>query len=363
MENTYKIAFLGSSLLSAYWNGAATYYRGIIKELYKLGHQVTFFEPDIYDRQQHRDLPEVNWATSVVYDAHLNEVEKLVSNLNDFDIIIKTSGIGAFDNFFEQKLPDYKQEHQLLIFWDVDAPATLDRMRQNLKDAFRENLQKFDLILTYGGGQAVIDTYLSFGAKACIPVYNALDPETHFPTLKNTAFECDLAFLGNRLPDRETRVEDFFITAAQHLPQKQFLLGGSGWENKELPQNIKLAGHVYTKDHNALNSTALAVLNISRDSMAAYGFSPATRVFEAAGAGACIITDDWLGIDYFFEPDIEILVAKNGQEVAAILANLTPERAKLIGSAALKRVLRDHTYALRAEEVQAIFQQYITHKN
>jgi spore maturation protein CgeB len=134
---------------------------------------------------------------------------------------------------------------------------------------------------------------------------------------------------------------------------RRFLLGGAGWEPKRLPPNVRVVGHVGTTDHNAFNCTPLAVLNVSRDSMARNGFSPATRVFEAAGAAACIVTDAWDGLERFLEPSREVLVAHDGAEVAALLAGLTPGRARAIGLAARRRVLAEHTYARRAEEVEA----------
>jgi spore maturation protein CgeB len=140
------------------------------------------------------------------------------------------------------------------------------------------------------------------------------------------------------------------------------VIGGNGWHDKPLPANIRNLGHVYTRDHNALNSTAMAILNISRDSMARYGFSPATRVFEAAGAGACIITDHWQGIEQFFEPESEILIAGSGGEVARILDGLTPARAEQIGQAARRRVLREHTYALRARTAGELFVESLSQK-
>src|SRR3954468_862873 len=114
-----------------------------------------------------------------------------------------------------------------------------------------------------------------------------------------------------------------------------------------MPDNVAYLGHLYTADHNAFNASALAVLNVSRDSMASYGYSPATRVFEAAGAGACLITDWWRGIESFLEPDAEILVADSGEAVAAHVDDLDPQRAKAIGEAARRRVVAAHTYAHR----------------
>jgi len=138
------------------------------------------------------------------------------------------------------------------------------------------------------------------------------------------------------------------------LPQNKFIIGGSGWGDKPMSKNITYIGHVYTQEHNAFNCTPKAVLNISRESMARYGFSPATRVFEAAGAAACIITDYWEGIDFFFEPGTEILVARNGAEVAQILSELTAEKAQIIGQAAYKKVLAAHTYAHRADQLEKL---------
>jgi spore maturation protein CgeB len=210
----------------------------------------------------------------------------------------------------------------------------------------------YDLVFTYGGGERVVSEYLDHGARACLPIYNALDSETHFPVPAQPRFAADLSFVGNRLPDREARVAAFFFEAAHLMPTCRFLLGGNGWQDCALPANVTAIGHVYTADHNALNSSALAVLNINRESMAEFGFSPPTRVFEAAGAGACLITDAWAGIEMFLEPEEEVLLAADGAEVAALLEALNPERARRIGEAARRRILAKHTYAERARIVE-----------
>jgi spore maturation protein CgeB len=355
MENNNKIAFFGSSIVSAYWNGAATYYRGIVKALSQLGHEVTFYEPDIYDRQKHRDIADPDYCRVVIYQSREAEIRRLLEEASAADVIIKASGVGAFDSFLEAEIVKLKRDNNLVIFWDVDAPATLDRINSDPSDPFNQLIPQYDYILTYGGGQPVIDAYEVKLAQKCIPVYNAFDADTHHPVPSEEKYESDLAFLGNRLPDREERVEEFFLTAAEMLPEKKFILGGSGWGDKAIPANVSYVGHVYTNQHNAFNCSPLAVLNISRDSMAKYGFSPATRVFEAAGAGACIITDYWDGIEFFFEPGTEILVANNGEEVASILRELTPEKAREIGKAAYRKVMAEHTYNKRAELLDSIF--------
>lgn len=355
-----KFAFFGSSLVSAYWNGAATYYRGIIRAMHKRGHQVTFYEPDAYDRQKNRDMEDPDWAAIQVYQPTETAANKALEDALHADVIVKTSGVGVLDEWLEKEVLKFRLNGKSVIFWDVDAPATLDRVNHSTDDYFKELIPQYDLILTYGGGNPVVNAYKKLGARNCFPIYNALDPSTHYPVAKEDRFEADLVFLGNRLPDREKRVEEFFLHVAADMPECSFILGGNGWHDKPMASNISFIGHVFTRDHNALNCSPKAILNISRDSMARYGFSPATRIFEAAGAGACIITDYWTGIAAFFEPGKEMLVAGNGAEVKEILSSLTREKAAEIGQAALKKVLAEHTYTHRAAELDQILQQELS---
>jgi spore maturation protein CgeB len=233
----------------------------------------------------------------------------------------------------------------------VDAPATLEAIAARPDHHLRRAIPRYDAVLTYGGGDPVVAGYQQVGARLCLPIYNALDPDVHHQVAPRSDFACDLGFLGNRLPDREARVEEFFLRAAALLPECQFLLGGSGWQDKPMPSNVRAIGHVGTSEHNAFFCSGRATLNINRDSMARCGFSPPTRVFEAVGAGACLISDCWPGIELFLEPGREILVANDGQEVAAALAALSTADAQRMADAARKRILAHHTYANRAAQV------------
>jgi spore maturation protein CgeB len=354
MAERFSIAFFGSSLVSAYWNGAATYYRGIIRALHERGHSITFYEPDAFDRQQHRDMEDPPWARVVVYDAAGEDgVERVLEGASGADLVVKASGVGVFDAYLERAALELQSAATRVVFWDVDAPATLERVQADPGDHLAPLIPRFDMIFTYGGGDSVVEAYERLGARRCVPIYNALDPTTHYPAPPDPRFEGTLGFLGNRLPDREARVENFFLNAARQC-EGSFVLGGSGWQDKPLPHNVKYVGHVYTRDHNAFNCTPRAVLNISRDSMARFGFSPATRVFEAAGAGACLITDEWVGIERFLEPEREVLVARDGDEVAAHVRALTPPRARRIGAAGRRRILAEHTCGRRAAQVEAL---------
>jgi spore maturation protein CgeB len=290
----------------------------------------------------------------VVYPAHQEAALQAVRSARHADLIVKASGVGVFDELLEQALLDLKTTSNLVVFWDVDAPATLDRVLSNANDPFAPLIPQYDAVFTYGGGEPVVQAYRTLGAKECVPIYNALDPSTHHPVPPDERFAGDLGFLGNRLPDREARVDEFFLNPASQLPKCTFLLGGAGWATKPKPANIRYFDHVYTCDHNAFNVTPRAVINISRGSMARYGFSPATRVFEACGAAACLITDAWEGIEMFFEPGREILVAQDGDEVVEWIKSLAADRAKEVGAAAYRRTLAEHTYAHRAAHIDAV---------
>lgn len=357
MPNSLRIAFFGSSLVSSYWNGAATYYRGIVRALHQHGHRVTFYEPDAFERQQHRDIDDPDWAEVVVYSAASEaHAARALERAKGADLIVKASGVGVFDEFLEREILALQSPATRVAFWDVDAPATLERMHADPDDALRAYIPHYDLVLTYGGGQRVIDAYLALGARDCVPIYNALDPDTHFPVPIDYRFAADLSFLGNRLPDREARVGRFFFEAARQAPEFDYLLGGSGWDDVELTSNVKRLGHVSTRDHNAVNCSARMVLNVNRDSMVRFGWSPPTRVFEAAGAGACLITDAWEGIEMFLEPGSEVLVADSPEQVNDYLRTIGPVQSRQIGERARERLLGEHTYAHRALQLERLLE-------
>jgi spore maturation protein CgeB len=345
-----RFLVFGSSILSSYWNGAATYYRGIYKELHRLGHEIIFAEPDCYGRQQHLDASSYPFVLSVVYQPgdHGQVLQRHAANV---DVVIKHSGLGADDAVLEEKILSVRRQGKLAIFWDVDAPATLARVEEVENDPFRYCIPSYDAVFTYGGGAPVTDHYTRLGARRCQAIYNALDSDTHFPVDPDPAYHCDLLFIGNRLPDRERRVEQLFLQVAESIPQKQFILGGEGWSDKRMPQNVRWIGHVPTNLHNLLNCSARMVININRDSMAAVGFSPPTRIFEAAGSGACLLCDEWPGIESFFLPQKEILVVSSAQDVLDRLRAHESTQNAIVGKRFRERALRDHTYRQRALEV------------
>jgi spore maturation protein CgeB len=351
-----KVVLFGSSLVSAYWNGAATYYRGICKALHARGHDVVFVEPDLYERQQHRDLIDDPPYAEVRVCRDWNDLAREIERARSADLVAKCSGIGGWDQALAEAVLDLRSRTTQVAFWDVDAPQTLAAALAEPahNGTFRALIPRYDLILLYGGGPPVQRTYNQLGARRVHLVYNAVDPDEYYPVAPEADNACDLLFMGNRMPDREQRVGDLFFAAAEAAPKACFALGGSGWADYAMPSNVRYVGHVPTGDHRAWNSSARLVLNINRSDMAATGYSPPTRVFEAAGCGACVLTDAWDGISTFFEPDREILVAASAAEIVNYVVTTSPLQAQSIGRAARRRVLRDHTYTARAAELDQV---------
>ena len=335
MSHRLNISFFGSSLASAYRNYPAAYYRGLIRALSERGHRITFYEPEDAERLQHRDLPKPGWARVVEYDATDESALDALEQAEESDLIIKCSGVGVCDDLLEAAVLELKKPETLVAFLDVNAPATLDRINNDPEDLFRPLIPEYDFILTRGGGASVVDAYLAAGATECVPIYNALDSHLYFSVPPEKRFEADLGLLNDHTPEREIAHEGIFLKTGGRFAGPEISPRRRGWQKESMPPNVTYAGEIPADQQNAFNCTPRAILNINCGCAARYGFSPPARVFEAAGAGACLITDKWEGIEFFLEPDREVLVAANGEEVAEHLRQLTPEQAREIGQAAL----------------------------
>ncbi len=275
---------------------------GIYKNLAALGFRITFADPDAFGRQQHRDDDDFSYANVIVYKSP-QDIPALLDEASEADLVIKHSGVGVGDALLEERVLQCKSSATQVAFWDVDAPATLENVEKNRTHPFRGLIPEYDYVFTYGGGPPVVEHYLRLGARECHPIYNALDPETHHAVSPDPELACDLVFVGNRLPDREHRVEEFFFAKPRTWLRNHLCSWRRGLGREKSASECALdRPRWHQRSQSCELFSAHGAEHQSPDSMAHVGFSPPTRVFEAAGAGACLITDQWDGIEMFFDP-------------------------------------------------------------
>lgn len=339
-----RIAFFASI---ADRDDAVAQYRGVMRALAERGHAITFFEPETaapFSRPS--ALP---WARVVTYPVDDAErIHPCLDAAKDADLIMRTSGHGVLDELLHAAVLELSGPGRRVVFWDLDTQQTLAGAHGKPRAQLYELIPRYDLVLSYGGGETIRRAYRELGARECVPVEGAIDPAAHHAVPKDRRFAGDLGLLANRRSEREERVSHLFLEAARCLPDHSFVLGGSGWGGEALPPNVRTVGHVDPAEHNAWSSSLQASLHIDG------GTSPSTRVLESAARGACIVTDGWRTIGALLEPGEEILIANDGEEVAALLDGTTRSERRRIGEAARRRVLREHTFAHRAIVLEGV---------
>jgi spore maturation protein CgeB len=355
------IAFFGATLVSAYANGAATYFRGLLRALDQLGHRVVYFEPADMARLSHRDIVDPDWVRIVRFDLDGAGVEAAIDEAAQADVVVKSSSIGYYDELLNIAVPHAIRGSGLSVYWELNPAITLESLRKADDHPLREVLPWYDVVITRYGGASVLDEFQESGARVCFPIYNAVDPQVHYPVPVDLACRAALLFLGHQKQTRDGRLFEYFVEAARSLPNHRFILGGGGWEGTLFPPNIDYPGYVYTNEHKLYYSAATAALNVTDETRLGIGYAPSARMFEAIGCGACVITDDWDGLSYFFDPGQDVLVADSGAEVVERLLTLSNERAALLGTRARDRALTDHTYLQRATELEALLEGFDSH--
>jgi spore maturation protein CgeB len=346
-----KFAFFGPSIVSSFGNPVAGYLRGILRALHDRGHEITFYEPDAFGRQARRDIVDPPWAKVIVYPSDdERNLYPLYADAHNSDVIVKISHIGLFDSVMEKEILEMKRLGNLVFFWDIDPLNTLSRICLKTNDPFIGMIPKFDTILTFGGGDPIKKTYSEFHARRCVPIYNALDPHTYFPVESNPKFQADLAMINSTSVNRQLPSTDLFFNAASQLPESKFILAGTGWQGKPMPRNVYYIGPVYPRDHNAIHSTPKCLLYPVHAHAKLAPF-PSAAIFQAVGAGGCVVTDHWTGLENFLEPETEILLAGTVEELTQKITDLSLERAREIGAAARKHLLAQHTCTHRADQI------------
>jgi spore maturation protein CgeB len=345
-----KLVVFGLTVTSSWGNGHATIWRGLLNGLAALGHETTFFERDLAYYAAHRDLTDSPHFRIQLYRDWHDVADEARSEVDEADAAIVTSyckdAIAATDLILSS-------DAQTRIFYDLDTPVTLQELERHGSVDYmpRDGLSMFDLVLSYTGGHALEKLRALLGAREVAPLYGSVDPLLHSRSHAVQHFRADLSYLGTYAQDRQSALEELLLKPARAVPERRFLIGGAQYP-PEFPwsSNIYFVRHVPPPDHAAFYSSALLTLNITRAAMSRMGYCPSGRLFEAAACATPVISDWWEGLDQFFEPDREILVARTAQDVVDAMSRPAEELA-CIGAAARARTLRDHTADKRAREL------------
>ena len=348
-----KLVVFGLTISSSWGNGHATLWRGLTSALARLGHSVTFFERDLPFYAPHRDLFEVPGGELRLY----REWEELLPHargaLAACDVAMVTSycpdGAAAGELVSSSRA-------RLKVFYDMDTPVTLERARQGgpVEYVGARGLRDYDLVLSFTGGDALTALRDLLGARRTATLYGSVDPSVHHPVEGKDHYRSDLSYLGTYAANRQQALETLFLDPARKLPGRKFLIGGAQYppDFPWLP-NVFFVRHLPPSEHPAFYCSSRLTLNVTRAPMAAMGWCPSGRLFEAAACGTPVLSDDWEGLETFFTPGEEILVARTAAEAQEALAR-SPAELERIGSAARERALSDHTADRRARELLGI---------
>jgi spore maturation protein CgeB len=347
-----KIVVFGLTISSSWGNGHATLWRGLCRALDQQGHRVTFFERNTPYYASNRDLFTVRGGELVIYDDWADLLPRARRELADTDVAIVTSycpdALSAAELIQSVSRP-------LGVFYDLDTPVTLSRLQQGEAVPYigPKGLADFDLVLSYTGGLAIETLRRDLGARHVVPLYGHVDPDVHCPVAPVLQYSADLSYLGTYSADRQEAFKTLFIAAAQTRSDLRFLIGGAQYP-QDFPwvPNIYFVRHLPPGEHPAFFSSSRLSLNVTRRPMAEMGWCPSGRLFEATACGAAVISDEWDGLDAFFAPGEDILVARSTADVLAAL-ELSDTEIRRIADAGRARTLAEHTSAQRARELIA----------
>lgn len=346
-----KIVVFGLTISSSWGNGHATLWRGLVGALARRGHRVVFFERDAPYYAQNRDLAAIPGGDLVLYADWEGVRARAEREIADADVAMVTSycpdGLAATDLVLGAS-------RATRVFYDLDTPVTLARLGRGETTGYigPRGLADFDLVLSYTGGSALDELTSRLGARRVAPLYGHVDPTVHRPALPEERFRAGLSYLGTYAADRQAALETLFVEPARRRPERRFLIGGAQYP-ADFPwtANIYFVRHLPPPEHPAFFSSGRLTLNVTREAMAAMGWCPSGRLFEAAACGVPILSDTWEGLDAFFEPDAEILIATTTEEATAAI-DLGDGELRRIAAAARERVLAEHTSDRRVRDFE-----------
>ena len=349
-----RLVFFGLSLTSSWGNGHATTYRGLLHGLQQLGHEIEFFERDLEWYAAHRDLPNPPQARLHLYQDWNAIRPQARACAAAADAVI----VGSYFPDATAALDDLIAcRPARLAFYDIDTPITLDRLKRSDCNYLRaDQIPRLDLYLSFTGGPVLDELHESWGARCVRPLYCACDEGHYRPTRQSGSPAAPppvaLSFLGTYAPDREQKFNHLLLEPARRLPGMRFEVAGSMYPRREVwPSNVGYTFHLDPSQHPSFYASSRFTLNLTRQAMVQAGYSPSIRLFEAAACGTAIISDPWPGLEAFFSPGRDILIAPDTATLVDILHGTSPEKAAAIGTAARARVSQHHTCRQRAAEL------------
>jgi|DewCreStandDraft_1066081.scaffolds.fasta_scaffold00179_64 spore maturation protein CgeB len=349
-----NILVVGLTITSSWGNGHATTYRGLLRALAARGHRITFAEQYAEWYAANRDLYEPDFAEVLVYPSWDDIEPELTRRAAAAEVIVVGSFCPEGRRVVDWALGQARRTGAIAAFYDIDTPVTLQALAQHGETFYlrADQVSAFDVVFSFAGGRAIEELQQRWGARLVRPLYCAADPTYYYPAKPDPRFMADYSYMGTYAADRQPAVERLFLDVARRCPDRSFVLAGAQYPpgTLDLP-NLRHYVHVPPPDHPAFFSSSRLTLKVTRRAMVTYGYSPSVTLFEAAACGACIVSDVWEGLEQFFTPGEEILPARATDDVMQYLA--LPDRAlQRIGAAARRRVLREHTYAIRAVEFE-----------
>jgi spore maturation protein CgeB len=348
-----KLVIFGLTVSSSWGNGHATLWRALLRAFAKRGHDVVFFERDVPYYAAHRDLRELDHGQLHLYPEWADVRENARRELEDADAAMVTSycpdSIAASEIVLESNVARR-------VFYDLDTPVTLSQLSAGERVPYLppQGLGDFDLVLSYTGGEALNELRSRLNARLTAPLYGSVDPDEHRPVAPVAAYRSDLSYLGTYAEDRQRALTELFLEPARRLPSRRFLIGGAQYPSSfPWSANIHFKRHLPPAEHPAFFSSSRMTLNVTRHAMAKMGWCPSGRLFEAAACGVPILSDSWMGLDQFFTPGSEILVAENSEDAIAAVA-LDDATLRAMADAARERTLAEHTADRRAAELESM---------
>lgn len=346
-----KIVIFGLAISSSWGNGHATLWRGLVRALTRRGHRVVFFERDVPYYAFHRDLHELPRDGLVLFPDWDAVKGRATDELADADLAVVTS---YCPDARAAETAMLETSCALRVFYDLDTPVTLAALAES-RPAYvgPRGFADYDLVLSYTGGRALDELETRLGARRVAPLYGHVDPDVHRPVAAEERFRAALSYLGTYAADRQAALDGLFIEPARQRPEMRMLIGGAQYP-QDFPwtENIFFVRHVAPADHPAFFCSGRLTLNVTRAAMAAMGFCPSGRLFEAAACGTAILSDGWEGLDRFFTPGKEILVAQTTQDALDAL-DLSDAEIARIACAGRERTLAEHTSDHRAADFEA----------